>query len=519
MRAWLERYPTLAAFLAGLLVAAALPPVHFLPGLLGFGLLVAILWRSSPRPAGAFLRGTAFGFGFFLAGLYWVGIAFFADAERFGAFAVPAVLLLAFGLALTVGLAAAVVALRRWRRVEAQALAFAVAWTLAEPLRGGLGLQFPWNPVAVAWAASDPTLQAVAYAGTYGLSLLTVAAAALSAPLFLRDAPSRRVALAVPVLFAALVLAAGAWRLQVAGPPAETEVRVRVVQASVAQHHKWDPEKRVAWFTRHLELAATPHDPAPQVVIWPESAVPYDIEQEPEVRAYLSKVVPAGGALLVGGDRYDGEARPPTANNSLFVLDDTGAVRARYDKVDLVPFGEFLPFRDVLGRVGLRKLAQGTFDFVPGPGRVTLPLVPGLPPASPLICYEVAFPGEAVAPGEERPTWLVNITNDAWFGRSSGPYQHLAMARMRAVEEGLSLVRAANTGISAVTDPYGRVQARLGLNEAGVIDAALPAALPEASFARRAGPWLLSALLLVAVALSFLVERRHVGSPDRGRPA
>jgi apolipoprotein N-acyltransferase len=217
-------------------------------------------------------------------------------------------------------------------------------------------------------------------------------------------------------------------------------------------------------------------------------------------------VVPPGGALLVGGDRYDLDKRPPTASNSLFVLDDHGDVTARYDKVDLVPFGEFLPLRPVLRRVGLKKLTSGTLDFVPGPGRVTLPIL-DLPPASPLICYEAAFPGRATASGE-RPAWLANITNDGWFGTSSGPFQHLAMARMRAVEEGLPLVRAANTGISVVTDAYGRILARLGLNESGVIDVALPAALPEPSPARRAGALLFPALLLIVAALSFVVDRR-----------
>jgi apolipoprotein N-acyltransferase len=506
MRAWLERHPLLAALGAGMLVATALPPVHFLPGLLGFGLFVATAWRDAARPLAAFRRGTAFGLGFFLVGLYWVGIAFFVDAERFGLLAVPAVLLLCLGLGLTVGAAAAVTALRHWRQVEAQALAFAAAWTIAEPLRGGLGLQFPWNPIASVWSVSDITLQAVAYAGTYGLSLLTVAAACLTAPLFLARPAGRRLAIAAPVLLTLLIVGLGAWRLHGSHPPPPTDIQLRVVQASVAQHHKWDPQLRLAWFRRHLELSATPHNPAPRIIVWPESAVPYEVEREAEVREYLQTVVPPGGALLVGGDRYDLDKRPPTASNSLFVLDDHGDVTARYDKVDLVPFGEFLPLRPVLRRVGLKKLTSGTLDFVPGPGRVTLPIL-DLPPASPLICYEAAFPGRATASGE-RPAWLANITNDGWFGTSSGTFQHLAMARMRAVEEGLPLVRAANTGISVVTDAYGRILARLGLNESGVIDVALPAALPEPSPARRAGALLFPALLLIVAALSFVVDRQ-----------
>lgn len=507
-RAWLERYPTLAAALAGLAVATVLPPVYFLPGLLGFGALAALLWQAGPRPLRAFRLGTAFGFGFFAAGLYWVAIAFFVDAERFGALAIPAVLLLCLGLGLTVGAAAALTALRRWGRPEALALAFAALWALAEPLRGGWGLQFPWNPIAVVWAVSDATLQAVAYAGTYGLSLLTVAAAGLSVPLFLPGRPrSRRLALAAPALLLLAVGAAGAWRLAATPLPPDTGVRLRVVQASVAQHHKWDPELRLAWFRRHLELSVPPGEARPQIVIWPESAVPYPIEREIEVRAWLGKVTPPGGALLVGGDRYDTERDPPIANNSLFVLDDTGTVRARYDKVDLVPFGEFLPLRAILGAIGLKKLTEGSIDFVPGPGRVSLPLPNGLPPASPLVCYEAAFPGRAT-PAGERPAWLVNITNDGWFGTSSGPFQHLAMARMRAVEEGLPLVRAANTGISVVTDALGRTRHRLGLNESGTIDAVLPGALPEASPARRAGPLLFPALLLAVIGFSLLVDSR-----------
>jgi apolipoprotein N-acyltransferase len=513
MPVWLERHPALAALLAGLVTAAALPPLYLLPALAGFGVLLAVLRQGPPGPVRAFVLGTSFGFGFFLAGLYWVGIAFFADAARFGIYAAPAVLGLALFLALSVGLAAAIVALRRWRSVTAQALAFAVAWTLAEPMRGGLGLQFPWNPIALVWAASDQTMQAAAFTGTYGLSLLTVAAAALTAPWFLPGHGGRVAALAAPVLLAALLFAAGELRFYLAPALPDTDVRLRVVQPDIEQHHKWDPEKRFMWLRRHLELTARAQDAPLKVVIWPESAVPYDIDGQIEVRDYLAPAVPDGGYLVAGGDRYELDRKPEIAHNTLFALGAGASVLARYDKVDLVPFGEFLPFREVLGHLGLRKLTQGTIDFVPGPGRVTLRL-PGLPPASPLICYEAAFPGRATDPAD-RPAWLVNITNDAWFGRSSGPYQHLAMARMRAVEEGLPLVRAANTGISAVTDPYGRIRTSLALDTAGVIDALLPAALAQAPFASRHAPWVPLALLLATSGLSVLVELRAARSRNR----
>ena len=308
--------------------ATALPPVYFLPGLLGFGVLVAVLWQTAAGPLRAFLRGTAFGFGFFLLGIYWVGIAFFADPEQFGIYAVPAVLALALILAVTVGVATALVGLRRWQRFEALALALAVAWTAAEPVRGALGLQFPWNPVAIVWAVSDATLQAVAYIGTYGLSLLTVAVAGLSAPLFLataiRPTMGRRRTAAVRLGRAGV----GGWRLWTAPSLPDTGIQLRIVQAGIAQHHKWDPQKRAAWFRRHLDLSALPRDPPAQVVIWPESAVPYDVEVQPEVREYLAKVTPPHGAIIVGGDRYDFDADPQIAHNSLFVLDDAGTVLA-----------------------------------------------------------------------------------------------------------------------------------------------------------------------------------------------
>lgn len=495
----------------GVLVATALPPVHFYPGLAGFGLFLALSLRPAAGPLQAFRRGTAFGMGFFLVGLYWVGIAFFADAEQFGAYAVPAVLMLCLILALTKGIAAALVAARPWRRLEAMALAFAVAWTGAELVRD-LGFQFPWNPIAVVWAGTDLTLQAVAWVGTYGLSLLTVAAAGWTATLRPDGLLSRPASWLVPAVGVASIVAVGAFRLPDLPAPL-TEDRVRVVQANMPQHHKWDPEARAGWFRRHLEMSAAAHNERPLAVVWPESAVPYEIEAEAVVRDYLAGAAPPGGFMIVGGDRFLREPKPPVLNNSLFVLDAGGTVRHRYDKVNLVPFGEFMPFRRVLRHLGLRKLTQGTIDFRPGPGRETI-TVPGLPPFSALICYEAAFAGRATADGD-RPAWLVNITNDAWFGTSSGPFQHLAMARMRAVEEGLPLVRAANTGISVVTDPYGRILARLGLNEAGTIDQQLPAPLPAPSFARAAGAMLLLGLVLAVAVAAALIERGAGSVPVR----
>jgi apolipoprotein N-acyltransferase len=303
----------------------------------------------------------------------------------------------------------------------------------------------------------------------------------------------------------ALLWSGGALRLAGATAPAGPAPVLRLVQGNVAQHHKWQPELRAQWFRRHLDLSAQGADGV-QAVIWPESATPYAIDQEPEVRRLIGQVVPPGGLLLTGGERFDFDSAPARAWNSLFVLDPGGTVVTRYDKRDLVPFGEFLPARGLLGRLGLQKVTGGSVDFQPGPGRQTIAL-PGLPPFSPLICYEAIFPGGVVEPGA-RPAWLLNVTNDAWFGRSSGPYQHLAMARLRAVEEGLPLVRAANTGISAVVDPWGRIAARLDLGVTGVLDAALPAPLAAPPPFARLGLRVVAALAALAGATMMVAEIR-----------
>ncbi|HEX6113784.1 MAG TPA: apolipoprotein N-acyltransferase, partial [Geminicoccaceae bacterium] len=259
-------------------------------------------------------------------------------------------------------------------------------------------------------------------------------------------------------------------------------------------------------FERHLTLSAEGRD-AITHVIWPESAAPYPLDQDGVARQMIARVVPPSGLLLTGGERFDLSREPPLAWNTLFVLDDAGAILARYDKRDLVPFGEFLPLRGLLGRLGLEKLTHGSIDFQPGPGRQTITL-PGLPPVSPLICYEAIFPGSVVDP-DARPDWLLNVTNDAWFGRSSGPYQHLAMARMRAIEEGLPLVRSANSGISAVVDPWGRIEARLGLGETGALDVALPQPLPGGTPFARTGPVIALAPAGVLALCALLLEARR----------
>ncbi len=496
------RRPAPVSFGAGAATALALPPFGLWPLLVGFAVL-ALLLRREESGRGTFLLGWCFGFGHFLVGLYWVAIAFFTDVERYGALAVPAVLLLCAGLALLPALTILALRLRAWSSPTAFALALALAWGGAEWLRSLIFGGFPWNLVGYVWI-DTPAAQLASVVSVYGLSLLGVALGALPLALLEPGGRSRWVPVAAGLAGLAVVWGWGAARLGGAEPQSVDDVRLRLVQGNVAQHHKWDPGLRAQWFRRHLELSATGADGITHV-IWPESAAPYPLEHDPTARALIGEIAPEGGYVLTGGERFDLEGDPPKAWNSLFVIDGEGVLRGRYDKRELVPFGEYLPFRALLGQLGLGTLTRGTIDFHPGPGPATLEL-PGLPPFSPLICYEVIFPGVVVEAGA-RPGWLLNVTNDAWFGRSSGPYQHLAMARMRSIEQGLPLVRSANTGISAVIDPWGREQAKMELGEMGALDSDLPQALPPTPFARY-GLWPLALLALALAGGAFGIEVR-----------
>lgn len=497
-----RRRPRRAALVLGALAALTLPPFHLYPLLLAFAGLLDLL-RRTERRSQALVIGWCFGFGHFVVGLYWIAIAFFTDAERFGVYAVPAVLLLCAYLAVFPAVASWLTVLYRWQSPSASALVLAIAWSAMELARGALLGGFPWNLIGYAFAGSLVISQLAAVTGVLGLSMVAVALGALPAACLEATGRARwRPAIAGAGVLA-LIGVGGAVRLAGAIAHPTADVRLRLVQGNVAQHHKWQPELRARWFQRHLDLSAAPGDGITDI-IWPESATPYPLAQDVTARHLIAEVVPPGGLVLTGGERFDLESEPPRAWNSLFAIDAAGEIRARYDKRDLVPFGEFLPLRGLLGRLGLGNLTRGTMDFHPGPGRQTIDL-PGLPPVSPLICYEAILSGQVVDP-KARPAWLLNVTNDAWFGQSSGPYQHLTMARLRAIEEGLPLVRSANTGISAVIDPWGRIEAELGLGQTGVLDATLPEPLPGGTIFARFGRSAPIAAALIGAILALLLE-------------
>ncbi len=492
----------LLAILLGAGTSLAFAPFFLLPLLVvGFAGLVWLL-DGARRASAAFLIGWCFGFGHFIVGLYWIGHAFLVDADRFAWLLPFAISLLPTGLALFVGVVALVVHAvggGRWRRIAALAL----AWTLAEWFRAHLFTGFPWNLVGYAWAFSDAMLQPAALLGVYGLSLLTVAAAAAPAAL----ANGWRSGLPVCLgLFAVLAAAGGYGLLRLSDPPPDdvADIRLRVVQPNVAQRDKWRPELRDGHLARLLELSTTAAVEPPTHVIWPETATPFLLAADARRRHVIGQMLMPDRVLISGAPRRDtGAGGGRDVWNSLHVVGPGGTVLATYDKHHLVPFGEYLPFRPLLSAIGLSKLTAGSRDFSSGPGPAVVEIA-GLPAFQPLICYEVIFPHQ-IAPGR-RPAWLLNVTNDAWFGDGSGPHQHFVMARVRAIEQGMPLIRAANTGISGVIDAYGRSLARLDLGRSGVIDAALPGALPSPPLYARIGDRLLMPVLTAI--LLYLFWRR-----------
>lgn len=492
----------LLAFVMGAVAVAAFPPFHIIPALAPAIAVLIWLSASADRPRDAAVAGLAFGLGHFIAGLYWISGAFMVVGGPASVAAWPAVIGLSFYLALFPAAVCAAYRALCGRNVPfsvTAAITFAALWTLGEWLRGWLLTGFPWNPMGSVWVVSDAMLQVAGLVGVYGLSLITVFTAAAFAGTWWQGkwrGGAWQVGM-VPAALIALIWMGGSVRLgQVPAPGTNTveDVRLRLVQPHIPQRLKWVRELRPRHVQDQIALSLQPGadgEPPPTHVIWAETAIPFYVNGDDVLLRELVAAVPAGGVLLSGGLRRDGDAR----FNSLFAINGDGRIVASYDKVHLVPFGEYMP---LAGLIPFRKLTSGMVDFSAGDG-LAATVVAGLPPFQALICYEAIFPGKVTATGT-RPAWLLNVTNDAWYGMSSGPHQHFAMVRIRAVEEGVPVVRVANTGISAVVDPYGRVLASLPLGARGIIDAGLPRASAPTVFSTYGnGPVLILAFLAISV--------------------
>ncbi|MDX8347957.1 apolipoprotein N-acyltransferase [Cognatiyoonia sp. IB215446] len=475
--------------LGGLGVVAALgqAPLDIWPAtLLAFAIL---FWLYDPQatPKRAMWQVWAFGVGYFAFSLRWIVEPFFVDLARHGWMAPFAIILMAAGAALFWGLAAWLS--QRFLRRTASSLGLMIVG--AEITRSLILSGFPWALIGHVWITT-PMAQLAAFGGPHLLSLLTIVAALALTAL---AGPRRMTGAVVLVAFAvaAFLLQPGA-----PVPPEPDAPMVRLVQPNAPQHQKWDPAHRDA-FVRRM-IAATGEGPRPDLVVWPETAIPYLLNHiEDDMRVIVDAA--RGAPLVFGIQRFDVDR---SFYNSLVVMGPSGTVDAIYDKRHLVPFGEYMPGAALLGRAGMAGLARnlGT-GFTPGatPGPVT---IPGIGNAIPLICYEGIF-AEEIIDGGDRARLLLLITNDAWFGQAAGPYQHLAQARLRAIEQGLPMVRVANTGISAMIDAKGRIIAHLPLGVNGALDVALPPALPP-TFYVRMGDWPV-VIVLILLTIGHVIGR------------
>jgi len=516
----------------GALMALALPPFYLLPLML-FSLpcftrlldslagqqRAGLLSRRRAAMLAA-LTGWSFGFGYFTAGLWWLADAMTVDLSQFG-WAIPfAVFGLPAFLALYYGLAAGL-AFLAWRPGLSRLLALAAAFALGEYWRGVLFTGFPWNAISLTAMPCPLLMQADGLLGQNAMNGLTVfvfslpalwlglpprrAAAAAAANLPNPAAGFNRRAAARAGLILGLILIAadlgyGFYALRAPALPPAAKLHLRLVQPGIAQQDKQgqDAAARAAAFRRLLELTKAPPaagQPAPDIIIWPETAVPYLLDYDPEALAAIGAALQPGQLLLAGAVRVeplsaaerqaateaagvsaDAESAPLTDRyrfyNSMLLINAKGQIIAHADKVHLVPFGEYLPFARLARKFGLSALADSAGPYSAAPARRLLPLPQGLS-ALPLICYEAIFPAEAQSPAGAKASILVNITNDAWFGATPGPYQHLAQARLRAIEQRRPLIRAANTGISAYIDAKGRIKAAMPLNKSGFLDFSL----------------------------------------------
>lgn len=494
-----------AAFVLGLASVFAFAPYHFWPlMLLGLTGLVALI-DISRTPRGAFGIGWAFLFGQFCIGFSWIAESFSRQSDVPELFAAPAVAALAAGLALYGGLGFWI-ARRVWRPDLSRLGLAALVLALADWLRGLLFTGFPWNPLAAIWGGSDAMMQPLALLGTWGWGALTALAFVAPAALWTPGGWVRCGAVAALGLVLPLGgLIYGLVRLPDGPVAAVPGITLNLVQPNISQEDKWRPELRGANLADHLALSQRRgRQTGRWITIWSESAVPFLLLDEDRFRRVLiADALPPGGALITGVIRRDRD-NPNRFYNALTAITAEGDVAAVYDKAHLVPFGEYVPLisrltllKPMLGTIGLGLYAERG-GYLSGPGPQTLTLA-GVPPFSPLICYEAIFPGQVIDPDGPRPHWMVNVTNDAWFGTSAGPHQHLVMARMRAVEEGLPMARVAGTGISAVIDPYGRVGAHAELLTRAAFTSPLPQALPPTPFSRLRVFGFFFVILLLAI--------------------
>ncbi len=480
----------LLAAVMGAVAALGQAPFHLWP--LTMVALTIFVWQIDGaaalkrRVAAGFWRGWCLGFGYFLAGLWWVGSAFLVEAETYAKLIPLAVTIMPAGLAIFWGLIGALCAWvwrRDWRRIPLMAVIFLAV----EYLRGHILTGFPWSFAGQVWPAGGAISQSASVFGVYGLTLVTLFAFMAPAAL---AAPTRRFSMSVTPAMASIVafvllFALGHARLLGASDATDPDVRLRIVQAQIDQAEKYIPENRDLVRDHYLRLSTSPGAETRTHILWAEAALPVRLLEEPRTLDAIARTLGDGRVLLTGLVRRDvSDPLQPRYFNSFAAIsieNGTPIPSAIYDKVKLVPFGEYTPFVGLLSRIAPQAMIAFANGYSSGPGKETV-LIPGAPSAAPQICYEVVFPGFTPR-GAERPGWIINVTNDSWYQGTPGPDQLFNQARYRALEEGLPLARAASGGTSALVDPYGRAIGLLPDDADDVIDADLPLPLPPTLYA------------------------------------
>jgi apolipoprotein N-acyltransferase len=511
---------------AGAVAALSVPPLFLLPALfIGFPILVWCL-DGAERPPGirrvfgpAFAIGFAFGLGYFTTALHWLGAAFLQEGGLYVLLMPLAIIALAALLSLFWALGTSL-AHMLWSGDALRIVTLATFLTLAELARGHLFSGFPFDLLGYALTANDEMAQAASLVGVYGLTFVAVLLAGTPALIWPADERGL-VARLVPFFLAVAVIAAqvgyGNYRLSAVEVLPRADMKVRLVQPMITAHADWtlaEPAQVMDRLVTLSETRLTPSDPGLVGVthlVWPESVFPFFLTQYPEALARIARMLPPGTVLLTGAPREPlgpggvrEEGNP--GYNSILAINSDGEIVASYDKSHLVPFGEYLPFPEFWGMFGIRQFVPGTNGWAPGTGR-RLQQVPGTPPFLALVCYEAVFPGDI---GEVAAAqFILNITNDAWFDGSLGPAQHAHHARLRAVETGLPLLRASNTGTTIATDPLGRVTARLAEQQAALVDVVPALPLAEPTLFNRLGLLPLYAALALGLLLALWGRRRR----------
>ncbi len=451
--------------------------------------MAVLLLDSAPSAKNAAWSGWWLGFGYFVAGLWWLGMAFFVEpdfiwAAPFGIFGLPALLAGFFAAGFWV-------AFSLWRPGFVRILILAGALGVAEWLRGTVLTGFPWNSLGMALGNTLVLAQTAAFIGMNGLTFLAIALFAMPALVFDGAGSIRR--FGVPVVYIGVLASLygyGSWRVHMPDSPTVAGVKLRLMQPDMPLDDRFSRSHAGDILHHYFELSTQGSYPSLSGMegvthlVWPETSFPFLLDAEPRARSEIAHILSTGSLLIAGAVRAED---PPDEDNRLYynaiqTMNADGQILETADKAHLVPFGEYLPFSGLLSALGLRQFVHAPGGFTPA-SRRQLMHIPGLPAAVPLICYEAIFPSELLPDGAERPGFLLNVTNDAWFGISPGPSQHFAQARLRAIEHGLPLVRAANNGISAILDGYGRQIALLPLGATGVIDGVLPQALSPTFYA------------------------------------